>query len=197
MSTGTETEEKSIEFFGAIDKSKDGTKITSEYPAYTFPQQIENAKEGLAQKTRALQSGSVDRESEGEYRFLIEREELQLQEIEKSRPVLSDVQLDLCALCYKDLSKGIKDSMPTLYDIQRNFVDAHEENRRNSKPCIEVNAKTAGLAHGNGIRVSEGRKMSRKDASKLWKIIGHVIGQNTNVERLRKEGFSKAGRPRN
>jgi len=184
----------SIEFFGAIDRNKDG-KITSEYPAYTFPQQIDNAREELAQKSRALQSGSVDRDSEGEYRILIEREEKRLQDIEKSRPILTDAEKDTCAKSYKDLTKGIKDSMPTHNDIHRNFVDAHEENRRNSNPCIKVAEKTAEIAEANGIRVTSDCEMSRKDASKMAKIIGHMIDENTNMERLRRDGYSSAGRP--
>ena len=191
-----------VTFFGAVDRKIDPTtgkeKISSEYPAYTFPQQIENAREDIAQKKRALQTGAVDRESEGEYRLIIEREEKRLDDIERSRPKLSDSDKDNLASAYKDLTKGIAGTMPTYYDIHRNFVNAHEEHRRNSNPCIKVNGKTAELAEHNGIKVSKDGEMSRKEASRLAKIIGHNIGENTNMERLRKEGFSagKPGRPR-
>jgi hypothetical protein len=176
-----------IQFFTAIDRNKDG-KIKSDYPAWTFPQQIENAKEEIGMKERALQSGSVDRESEGEYKLLLERESKRLEAIENSRPKLDAIQIDLCDKVYKDLKKGIQDSMPSYSDIHMNFVDGHEEHRRNSKPCIKVTGKTAELAQNNSIRVSDKGEMSRKDASKLYKIIGHAIGKDTNVERLRKIG---------
>ena len=184
-----------IQLFGGIDRAKDG-KITSEYPAYTFPQQIDNLKEEIGMKSRLLQSGSVDRESEGEYRILLDRDAKRLEEIENSKPKLTEVEKDICAKSYDDLSKGIKENMPTHNDIYRNFVNAHEENRKNSNPCIKVSGKTAEIADANGIRVTSGGEMSRKDASKLYKILGHITNQNTNVERLRKEGFSNAGRPR-
>jgi len=54
MSEQVQVKDEDIKFFGDIDRSKDGKRITSEYPAYTFPQQIENAKEELAQKSRAF-----------------------------------------------------------------------------------------------------------------------------------------------
>lgn len=178
----------SVQFFGAIDRTKDG-KISSEYPAFTFPRQLDNAREEIGMKTRLLQSGSVDPASEGEYRAKLEREQERLDSIEKSTPNLNDVEKDLCAKAYKDLTDGVKGTMPSHSDIHRNFVDAHEEHRRNSTACIKVAGKTAELAEQNGIRVSDGGEMSRKDASRLAKIIGHVIGKNTNMERLRKEGF--------
>ena len=190
----------SITFYGAVDRKRDKetgeNKISSEYPAWTFPQQIENAKEDLAQKERALQTGSVDRGSEGEYRLLIEREKKQLEAIEASRPKLNDVEMDTCDKAYKDISKGVGESMPTLKDMHRNFIDAHEENRRNQNPCIKVSGKTAEIAEQNGIRVTKDCEMSRKDAWKLGKILGHILGKPTNMERLRKEGYSGVGRPR-
>ena len=188
------------QFFGVIDRKRDHKtgieKISSEYPAWTFHQQLENAREELTQKERALATGSVDRESETEYRILIEREKAQLDAIEESRPNLSDADKDVCAKAYKDLTNGISASMPTLNDMHRNLVNAHEENRRNSKPCIKVSLKTAELAEKNGIKVTSNCEMSRKDASRLAKIIGHAIGEQTNMEYFRKEGWSSAGRPR-
>ena len=183
----------SVEFFGAIDRTRDG-KISSEYPAWTFPRQIEMAREQITIKTNALESGSVDRYSEGEYRIIIDREVERLDNIEKSRPTLTNVEKDSCAKAYKDLTAGIQGTMPTYSDMHRNFIDAHEEHRKNSTPCIKVSGKTAELAESNGIRVSGSGEMRRKDASKLAKIIGHAIGENTNMERLRKEGYT--GSPR-
>lgn len=189
-----------ITFYGAVDRKRDKetgeNKISSEYPAWTFPQQVENLKEDLAQKKRALQTGSVDRGSEGEYRLLIEREEKQLEAIEASKPKLTDVEMDMCDTAYKNIEKGVQDSLPTLKDMHRNFIDAHEENRLNQNPCIKVSDKTAEIASNNGIRVTKDCEMSRKDAWKLGKILGHILGKNTNMERLRKEGYSYAGRPR-
>lgn len=177
-------------FFGEIDRNKDG-KVASEYPAWTFPRQIENAKEEIDKKQRALDGGFVDRESEGEYKMAIERETERLTAIENSRPSLDKSEIDLCSKVYKSLVAGIGKTMPTRNDMHHNLIDAHDENRLNTSPSISVSADAAKMAQENEIRISDSGNMSRNDASRLAKILGHILGENTNMERLRRMGSSR------
>lgn len=177
------------EFFGKVDRTKEG-KISSEYPAWYFDRQTELLQESIDQKERALKGGHVPRESEGEYQIIIDREKKRLAEIIDSRPKLSGTDLDKCAKAYKSTIKEISNSMYTRSDSMRGFVDPHDEHKLNSTPCIKVTDVTAEIALQNGIRITDNGHMARKDAERLCKIIGRAIGENTNMERLRKDGKS-------
>ena len=76
-------------FFGEIDRNKDG-KIASEYPAWTMPRQIANAREEIDKKERALEGGFVERGTEGEYKIQIAREQKTLTAIVESKPRYTD-----------------------------------------------------------------------------------------------------------
>jgi len=187
------------QFFGKIDRTKNG-KVSSAYPAWYFDNQIEILEESIAKKKHALKGGFVARESEGEYRITIDREQKRLDDIIEGRPKLSDAEKDKCAKAYKHMTQEISRSMYTRSDMMRNFVDAHEENRNNTRPVIKASSDFAEMAEENGIRVTDNGMMARKDVEKLCKIIGRAIGENTNMERLRKDGnfpgMRGPGRPR-
>ena len=187
------------EFFGVVDRTKEG-KISSEYPAWYFDRQVEIAEESIATKERSLKGGFVPRESEGEYRIAIDQEKKKLEQITSSIPKLSEVEKDKCAKAYKNMTNAISSSMYTRSDMMKNLVDAHDEHRLNSRPCIKASAEAAEIAIENGIEVADNGLMARKDAEKLCKIIGRAIGENTNMERLRKDGNyyggGNPGRPR-
>ena len=174
-------------FFGKIDRTKDG-KISSTYPAWYFDRQIETLEEGIAQKKRTLEGGFVERGNEGEYRINIEKEEKRLHDIIEGKPNLSAVEKDKCAKAYDHMAKEISSSMYNRSDMMKGFVDAHEEYRNNSKPCIKATNDFAEMAVENGIKVQDNGLMARKDVEKLCKIIGRAIGKSTNMERLRKDG---------
>ena len=180
-----------IQFFGAVDRKIDlrtgESKITSEYPAWTMPRQIEIMEEGIAQKKRAMDMGFVDRANTGEHQVIIEREEQRLKEIKESKPKLTDQEKDVCAKVYKEVTGDIQKTMPYYYDMQKGHVDAHEQHRINSQPNIKMSDKACEIAKANGIKVSSNGMVSRNAASKLAKLIGHAIGENTNMERLRKD----------
>lgn len=185
MSTTVE-EKAPIKFFGSIDLKADGITPASQVPAWMMELQCDLMQEAIDQKQRALDSGSVERENEGEYRVLIERETKRLREIKESRPVFNDSQKDQCAKAYKELRTGIRDALPSRDDEKFGHVRPHEEYKRNVKGCIKITAGTIEIAQANGIRVDDKQQISRNDATRLQSFIGAAIGEDGNVERLRK-----------
>ena len=185
MSTATAEKKGSICFFGEIDRTDKG--ISSQMPAWSFQNQIEMAQESIDQKQRALDGGFVARDNEPEYRELIAKETVRLRAIVESRPKLTTEELDLCAKAFKELRGQIKAALPTYDDEKRNFVRPHDEYRRNKRPCIELkNESTVNMCIANGINVSEKMEITRDDAIRLQTIIGRLIGEDTNIERVRK-----------
>ena len=185
MSATQKQESGSIQFFGAVDKTKEG-RITSEYPAWTFPRQIENFDEEILRKERALESGIVPRDNIHEHMVALDRDKARRDEIVNSKPSLSSKQKDTCAKIYSEVGTLISDSMSSYSDMQRLRRDAHKEYGINNTPSIKLPPEAAKVAHDNGIKITNDRMISREGASRLWKLCGHAIEKETNVEYLRK-----------
>lgn len=175
---------KAFSFFGAVDRDYKG-KVCSEFPAWMLPIHREKLSEEIDSMKRRLRSGEVDEyDARTSLKEEIDKNEVRLQEIDASRPMISAAMKDKISKHYAELSKSISASMFTRYEENHNFADAHEEMNRMLKPCIAVDEK---LAKAANLKLDKDGKVSRNDATKLWKILGHVLGLATNVERLRKQ----------
>ena len=170
-----------IEFFGEIDKNRSG-KISSQYPAWYFDSQIEELSESIARKERSIKRGDMPSSEIGYAVSELDKERKKLDKISSSRPKIKGKDKDDMAKVYKEIGGQIAESMFTLSDMKRGTASAHEEARRMVKPIISVDPK---LAEACGVKTTDG-KVSRNDASKMYKIMGKLIGDNTNVEALRK-----------
>jgi hypothetical protein len=177
-----------IRFFGAADrqgKTETGV-IRSEYPAWYHTQRIEDLEERINRARRELERG-VSTPNIAELRAQVERDEQILSTILESKPVLSDKDKDKLAKIYKELGDQISDSMFTYTDMMKGLANAHEEYRRNSKPCINADGMVQVLREC-GVNIEPGQKMvTRNQATRAWKIIGGALGEQTNVEGLRKD----------
>jgi len=176
-----------INFFGATDRKgkKAGEAITSTYPAFYFSTQLDELIEETEKQERVLRKGLVPPSEVPYVTADIEKNKKRIQEIEQNYPRLNDKERDEVWGVYKDLAKDISDSMFTRTEMKQGFADAHEEARRMSEPLIPIKGKEK-FFHNMGIKATGG-KISRNDASRAYKIIGKVLGENTNVEKLRKD----------
>lgn len=174
--------DKDLEFFGKVDRDRDGN-IGSTLPAWYFDAQVDTMKEGIQRREAALERGDIPSDYVYQTREDLKRDRERLDGIESSRPRLNEVQTSTLGKTYKELSSDIRDSMFTRDDVQRGFADAHEEARRMVKPCIKVDPE---LARKCGVTNIVNGMVSRNDATKILKITGKALGEETNVERLRK-----------
>ena len=176
-----------IQFFGNVDrkgKTKEGA-ITSEYPAFYFHNHYEELKETTERQGRQIKLGLVPPSELPYVKAEVERNKQRMVDIKEANPRLSDPQKDAIYKTYKELGDSIADSMYTRTDMKKGLVDAHEEARRMSEPIISIKGKEKFL-HNMGIKAQDG-KISRNQASRAYKIIGKVLGENTNVEKLRRD----------
>ena len=178
-----EKEMDEIEFFGPIDRNDKG-RIVSEYPAYYNEAHVDSLKESVDQKERALESGLIPQDARPQYLASQRMDKEKLEKIMESKPKLSDVQKDSLARTHKQLGEKIRESMFTYTEMTKGTADAHEEAHRMEDPVIPITKDEARLAAACGIPVSGG-KISRNQASRIWKIAGNNLGENTNVEILR------------
>src|SRR3990172_5513817 len=174
-----------IEFFGKVDRNRDG-RIVSEYPAGYFKAHKEELEESIARKERELARGTIAPTEVMYAQQELAREKKRLDEIEKSTPKLTDIQKDELTQAREGLGMKIKDSMFTRSDMMLGLASAHEEASRMADPCILLTKEEQVYADACGIRVDDGR-VSRNNASRIYKIISQRIGEPSNVEALRKD----------
>lgn len=178
----SETFGSSIEFFGKVDRAKDGS-IGSEIPAWMLETHIEELRESVAQKERMIASGDVPASEVPYLRESYKKEKERLEEIEISKPKLSAEQIDGLHKAHKKVGEQIAESMFSRDEMMKGLADAHEEARRMVKPIIAVDPE---LARACNVPVVDG-KVSRNGAIKIWKIAGKYLGEGTNPEALRKD----------
>ena len=181
-------EDARIRFFGEIDcNEKDGT-IKSDMPAWYFDVHITNLEESLSRKKRMLERGLIPQEQVQMTKNQIAGEQARLDAIKASKPTLEGRNKDLAYNAYISLGKQIKDSMPTRKESRNGLVNPHEELKRLKEKHISISPE---IAKACGVNVFRGH-ISGDEANKCYQILGKALGENTNVERLRRDGDSEA-----
>ena len=176
---------KDMELFGEVDRDVRG-RIASEYPAWYFETHIENLKEERASLIRRIERGEIPPDgrpyAESEARNMKER----IEHIESSRPELSGDERDKLHKLHRQFSNKISDSMFTRSEMMMGTASAHEEAKRMVQKLIGLSPEQQAFAKTCNVN-PEGGKISRNDATRVWKILGRLIGEGTNVEGLRKD----------
>lgn len=176
-----------IIFFGEVDREGhrlDG-RILSTYPAWYFETQKQNLIDSIEQKEQALKLGLVHRTEIEITKRNLEREKERLQLIEDSKPRIGKYK-DKLKKTYDELGEEIRGQMPTRDDMMRGFASPQKELRTMTTPTIKLDPE---IAEACNIRLEKG-KATREQASKAWKIIGKVLGENTNTETLRRTSMT-------
>ncbi len=178
-----------IQFFGNVDKTKDGS-ISSEMPAWYFDVQLETLIESASKKQRQLDRGEVP----PEHAFMMKNEiaglKKKITEIQMAKPTLKGGQKDMVYKEYQALQQQISESMPTRREDRQGFVNPREELKRMKTPHIGISDK---MARACGVKPVRG-KISGDQAAKCYKMMGKILGENTNIERIRREGKSESYR---
>ena len=104
-----------------------------------------------------------------------------------SKPKVTGRDKDALADFYKSLEGDIRDSMFTRTDMEKGLADPHQELERQKTPGFNIKPHSK-LFHQMGIPVSGG-KATRDQLCKAYKVAGKLLGENTNVERLRKDRY--------
>lgn len=185
----------SVQFYGDVDRNEKG-QISSQFPAWYFESHVDELKESIARKERSLQRGNIPPDAIPTTKAELARETVRLDEIMKSKPKLGDTERNLIWKHYKALGKKISETMFTRSDMMFGTASAHEEAKRMVDPIIELDKEQLALADGIGVAADEDNKVSRNNAAKLFKMLGKLLGEPTNIEVLRKDKATAGSRNR-
>lgn len=174
-----------MKLFEGIDKG-------SMYPAFFYKQQIQELKEEIESQKRRIDRGEIPYEQVWKAKNELEKLQTRLSKIKETKPKLSMGEKTRLQKVFATLGDAIGDAMPTYTQVMKGLVHAHEEARRMKQPCISTKgaeAEIAELAAICGVTLEKRtKKISRDDASRLWKIACALLGEAEypNVEVLRK-----------
>ena len=176
---------ESVEFFGAADRGKSG-KLTSMMPGWCFPNAISELELSINQREKALEMGVIPRDKISYEENKLKRDKKRKMEILNAKPTLSAGQKDELSKLYELMKGQIRDSMFSRSDMKKGLADPHEEARRMKTPGISVQGFEA-VAKKMGIPVPRSGKISRDEASRIYKMSGRLLGEQTNTEHLRRD----------
>jgi high-affinity K+ transport system ATPase subunit B len=185
MAKANEANDSGIEFFGEVDLNKKG-ELASFMPAWSYRQLIEDMKEQIDSKKRAIDSGMLD--AEVKVRTVQEHKQLKdrYESIISSKPKIDPDRLTKVAA---SLGEKISEAMFTNDQMKKGLADAHEEARRMSQPCIRLTDDEAVMAQAariKGVKSGQSYMVSRTQAEKLWKLSRKALGELANTNELRK-----------
>jgi len=170
-----------------IDPKTGRKSIASEYPMWYNPNLITEMEDEVSAKEIALQTGQVPRSSESDYRDNLARMKDHLEKM-KNMTMVDDARNDKDELgkAVKELSKIIREELPSEDLCKRNLVDPNQEMRKMTVPYIKLSSDNmAELARACNVPISDG-KVSREGASKMWKIATKFLGEYANTDILRR-----------
>ena len=173
------------DFFGEVDLDVRGN-IASEYPAWYFETHLSNMIEERDMLKRRIDRGEVPPDSVPQATAEVRNMNERIEKIQRSKPELSEKERDKLLGLHKHLSEKISDSMFTRSEMKMGTASPHEEARRMVEPRIALYPELLGIAKLCNVKLS-GNKVSRNDATRIWKIIGKLTGVGTNVEGLRRD----------
>lgn len=178
-----------IQFFSKVDRNKAG-KRASETPSWAMQSHIDNLRESIDSKKRMLERGNCPLDAVPQTQAEIRKEEARLNEILDSRPKTSPDIEDKLYKVYKSLGKDIQDTLFTRSDMKLGLASPHEEARRMTEPIIKVTKDIVELCKENEVPVNvKGGEafLTRNNATKVRQWIGKFLGEETNVEALRRD----------
>lgn len=178
-----------IEFFGAVDKTRDG-KISSVMPGWFFDVHLEKLEESISRKKRQIDRGQIPHDNIFMIKNDIKREEDKIKTILASKPKLTGKIKDTVYQEYRSIEQQLIEAMPSHRENQMGFVNPRDEMMKDTTPGIKISSE---MAASIGV-TPVGGKISRKQASKFYKIAGKLLGENTNLEKIRREGQSESYR---
>ena len=179
-----EQEAKGYTFFSEVDM-RDG-KVASEYPVWMFRSLLEDLYEDIRRDEYSLKQGIVPESQLPAMRDRLKRNRVKVDQVENSRPVLSERQDNDLNKAEKHLAKEIRTKMFSRSDMKRGLADSHEEARRMVEPSIQVTPEVERLAEACNTKLTSDT-ISRGTAERLWKMARAFRGEVSNTEILRRD----------
>jgi hypothetical protein len=177
--------------YSEIDRNKDGN-IASEYPAWSHMRQVDILEQEIRELGGSIKSGRFSSEEVHEMRAKKANLESRHDTIMGSKPKPNDSERNTLWKLYKSFGSKIQNTLYTRSDMKYGLASAHEEARRMKRPCITLDPEEFGIALTCNVTPDTNRMVSRDQATKVFKLLGKILGEPSNVEVLRRDTKKEA-----
>jgi hypothetical protein len=188
-----------FEFFSEHDLGKDG-KPRAERPSWYNPANIRDMENKVNEMEVALRNGWVPRGHEPEYRDNLAQLKDQLKAVQDMTNIDdSDNDPDEIYKACKEAGITLKEHMPSRYEMEKGLADAQMEYEYMTTPSIDVSQSKGiqALFEGCHMDIPKNGRVTREAIAKVYQIGMKKIGENPDLEYLRKENMTaSAGRRR-
>jgi len=177
---------------GVLEQSLN-SRVTSEYPAWMITGEIENLKEDITREKEQIRLGIIDKGYIGDMKDRVKQKEAKLERILSSKPILRGGDKDTLKRTHDALGNEIRDAQFSGSQMDFSNDLATQEADRMTEPRMDIKSipgMTPELAKSLSLTVTSEGKCSRTMLEKAYKIIGGLIGENTNTNNLRRENIT-------
>ncbi len=179
-----------IIFFSECDMSTaNPDKIGSTYPAWFFTEQQRRLEEDIMQEEQMMKSFNLPEASKpvkaAKIRVMKDR-------LEKIKEAVSEIKpnRDKLSVMANEIGEKLTEIMYRRNDETKGLVSPHKVAEQLITPCVEVSGDIAKVAVDNGFQVKKsGTKglMNLNEATRFWQITRAALGEEHNVESLRRD----------
>ncbi len=177
-----------------FDKRTGERKVKSTFPAFCFPRKMEELEEHRSSLNARLNAdikgfGTVapliDDSAKADVRAEVRMYDERIDSLKESKQEISSALRDRIVQTYRNMGDLIAESLFSVTAQREGYVDSHEELRRMTAFIIPINNDIAQWFKKCNQPVRDDKMTNRNILSICWKIAGHYIGEETNIERLR------------
>lgn len=176
---------KDFSFFGKADRNKFTNAVQSEYPGWMHSTHVEELEEGINHKRRMLEQDMVEMANKPYIKEELRNEEKRLDFILRDKPEIPENMKDKIAETYREIGIKIADTLFSRSEMAKGIASAHEEARRMVEACIVI--ENPQIIRACNVTPTVDNRVTRNEASKVYKILGKYLGESTNVEYLRRD----------
>ena len=160
-----------IFFHKKLDRDKSGNWVNR--PAWQQKKQVEDLKESVEMKEKALDLGYVTPENKERLRVGLKQDREKLNQIEESAQLSKEViesDKEYWTKRYNELGKKISENMPTRDEQNAGVrkINPHRIAEMENKPLV-------------------GEKLTFKEMKNEWLTIGRALGEYPNISHLERD----------
>jgi len=185
-----------IKFFGAVDRERNDAngKILSAYPAWYYDEKIDRMKDDIIVRENRIVNGRVPTDRLEEEKNALDERKKRLKGIIQSRPKPVGKERDEVSKFFKHLRDQVINRLPSRSDVLKGTIEIRGEIMWKKKPSIGVEGFVP-MCESLGLTMPERKMISGHQAMLALKVLGKLLGEETNIERLRRDFNNNTYKP--
>ncbi len=174
-----------VEFFGPLDRDKNGN-ISAEYPCWMNSLQIENMEDDVRLDEFFLKQ-SIDPANKAQRQASLDDKRKKLREINQCMPILKGEVRAKAEQARTELADKVAEAYFNTSEMAKGGANTvMQEAKRMTEFMVGISPQTAAFAVKCNVPFTKDYKVMRPGAEKMYQIISRALGEDPDLEALRK-----------